>query len=64
MVLIIQMKPIDYFIPNYETDPDFGETLRYVTENGVCLLAFDCIVEPDSMIVDKRVECRFRSLDQ
>jgi sugar fermentation stimulation protein A len=54
------MKPVDYFTPNYDTDPEFGETLRRVTENGVCLLAYDCLVQPDSMTVDKSVECRLR----
>jgi sugar fermentation stimulation protein A len=59
-VLIIQMKPVKYFVPNYVTDQDFGETLGYVKEMGVCLLAYDCIVGPDSMVVDSSVECRLR----
>lgn len=60
MVLIIQMKPVTYFTPNATTDPDFAETLAYVIEMGVCLLAYDCLVEPDSMTVDSSVECRLK----
>jgi sugar fermentation stimulation protein A len=54
------MKPVTYFTPNATTDPDFAETLAYVIEMGVCLLAYDCLVEPDSMTVDSSVECRLK----
>ncbi len=57
-MFIIQMKPVEYFTPNREMDPAFSDELRNIRDQGVCLLAYDCIVEPDSMVVDSSVECR------
>lgn len=58
VLFVIQMKGVREFRPNGITDPDFAEALRYASENGVRLLAFDCIVTPDSMTVDKPVMIR------
>jgi len=54
------MRPVSYFVPNYATDPAFGEALSRVLEDGVCVLAYDCVVTPDSMTVGFPVECRLR----
>ena len=46
---VIQMKGVKYFTPNMNTHPEFGKTLRKVKELGVQILAYDCIVEEESI---------------
>jgi len=58
VVFVIQMKGISHFTPNYKTHQAFGDTLAKVTEAGVKVLAFDCIVKPDGMIIDEAVAIR------
>ena len=55
---MIQMKGVKYFEPNTATDPDFSEALRFAASHGVRLLAYDCLVTPNSMVLDKPVEIR------
>ena len=55
---IIQMKNIDYFTPNYETHPEFGEALKKAKNKGVKILAYDCIVTEDSIIIDKEIKVK------
>ena len=56
VLFVIQMKQIRAFQPNDERHPAFGKMLRTAYENGVKLLAYDCFVTPDSMIVDQPVK--------
>ena len=34
----------------------FGETLREAAGKGVRILAYDCLVKPDEMTIDQRIE--------
>ena len=52
------MKGVTRFEPNEATDPAFAAALRQASERGVKLLAYDCLVAPDSMVIDKPVEIR------
>lgn len=54
-LFVIQMKDVHLFRPNYTTHPQFGEMLVKAQENGVHILAMDCVVTPDSMTIDKNV---------
>ena len=56
ILFVIQMKEISSFSPNYETHKAFGEALKKAREAGVKILAKDCIVTPDSMVIDSDVE--------
>ena len=49
LLLVIQMKGVDRFEPNWETHREFGETLQEAEKAGVHILAYDCLVEPDRM---------------
>ena len=49
LLLVIQMKDVKYFEPNWETHPEFGETLRKAAAAGVHILAYDCAITEDSM---------------
>jgi len=55
VIFIIQMKGITHFTPNYKIHAAFGETLTQVMDKGVKARAFDCIVTPDKMIIDKPI---------
>lgn len=56
VLFVIQMKGILGFTPNDITHPAFGETLRQAREAGVHVLAYDCLVTPDTMTVDSPVK--------
>ncbi len=53
---VIQMKNIDYFTPNYKTHPEFGDALKKAQSKGVKILAYDCIVTEDSIVIDKEIK--------
>lgn len=44
---VVQMKDVDYFTPNMDTHPKFGEELKDAAEKGVKVVAWDCQVQPD-----------------
>ena len=56
LLLVIQMKGIRKFYPNDETHKAFGDALRAAAAAGVHILAYDCIVQEDSMNIDEKVE--------
>ena len=58
IVFVIQMKDVAFFAPNEETHPAFAQALRKAAAAGVNVLAYDCVVTPDSMEIDKEVAVR------
>lgn len=54
-ILVIQMKGVTKFRPNYETHKAFGEALKKAEENGVIVLAFDSIIGDNSAEIDSQV---------
>ncbi len=60
IALIVQMKGMSHFIPNYRTHEEFGIVLEEAYHRGVKILVYDCRVEPDSMEVDCPLPFRFR----
>lgn len=52
ILFVVQMKGIHTFTPNDETHKAFGDALRHAVESGVKILAYDCRVAPDEMIID------------
>ena len=55
ILFVIQMKGIREFRPNDATHKAFGDALRKARKEGVELLAYDCIVLPDSISLDKPI---------
>ncbi len=51
LLLVIQMEGIQYFAPNDATDPAFGRELRAAARAGVQILAYDCRVTENSMVL-------------
>ena len=55
---VIQMEQADFFSPNDETHPAFGEALRQAHAAGVRVLALSCSVTPDSLSISAPVPVR------
>ena len=55
VLFVIQMADVQYLHPNDETDPAFGAALRHAAENGVNILAPDCAVTHDTMMIRQPV---------
>lgn len=58
VLFVIQMADVKYLHPNDATDPAFGKALRDAAAAGIQVLAYDCTVSPDSMVIHKPVEVR------
>ena len=58
VLFVVQFSPAKYLHPNDATDPKFGQALRQAAENGVQVLAMDCAVTPESMVLQNPVEVR------
>jgi len=50
-VFVVQMSGMKYFTPNAETDPEFARALHDAYEAGVKIIALECSVTPDTMII-------------
>ena len=58
VLFVIQMADVRYLHPNDATDPDFADALRQAAHCGVKVLAMDCAVTQDTMVIRKPVEIR------
>ena len=58
VLFVIQMADVKYLHPNDVTDPAFGKALREAAAAGVRVLAVDCAVTEDSMVIENAVEVR------
>ncbi len=55
IVFVIQMKGVSEFGPNYETHKEFGEALAKAAAAGVEIIAYDCRVTKDGLMIDRPV---------
>ena len=58
LLFVIQMDDVLYFEPNRATDPEFADALKEASDAGVNILAYTCMVTPDSMVLKDPVEVR------
>lgn len=58
VMFVIQMKGVRYFTPNEDTHPRFCNALREAALKGVQILAYDCLVTEDSLLLDEPVKVR------
>lgn len=56
VLFVIQMKGVSSFSPNDEMHKEFGNALRDAAAAGVKILAMDCIITANSMIIDKEIK--------
>ncbi len=54
-IFIAQRPDPQLFRPNWTTDPEFGETLRAVSGNGVNIRAYKCAVSLDEISLSDRL---------
>lgn len=55
VVFLVQMKGCNAFSPNAITDAPFANELKRASENGVRIIALDCVVKPDSITADREI---------
>jgi sugar fermentation stimulation protein A len=56
ILFVIQMEKVNKFKPNDETHKAFGDVLRKASKAGVKVLAMNCLITPDSMVINKPVK--------
>ncbi|MEG0855619.1 MAG: DNA/RNA nuclease SfsA [Terrisporobacter sp.] len=56
IILVIQMDDVLYFTPNVDMHKEFADVLKEADEKGVKVLAYDSIVEVDSIKLNKPVK--------
>ena len=56
ILFLIQMNNVLYFTPNNEMHKDLGDALINARNNGVGLLAYDSLVEFNSIIINKEIK--------
>lgn len=56
LLFVIQMKEIHTFSPYREMHPDFADALAEAFRCGVKIIAMDCQVLPEKMIIDSEVK--------
>lgn len=56
ILFVIQMSGIISFEPNDRTHPAFGEALRYAEERGIHVLAYDCEVTENSLMLRNEIQ--------
>ena len=49
IIFVVQMKNVNYFVPNWTTHPEFCEALLKARDAGVEIMALDCHVGEDSL---------------
>ncbi len=63
IMLVVQMTDVAYFTPNRETHPAFADALLEAKRAGVNIIAYDCRIEADSMVLQKEVPVKLSMLD-
>lgn len=63
LLFVVQMKNVSRVEPNRVTHPAFGDILQKARNAGVHLLAYDCIVGRDSLVLDAALPVVVDSLD-
>lgn len=54
VIFVVQMSPVKYFMPN-AVHGDFAATLREAYAGGVEIIAVECSVQPDSLVIKNRI---------
>lgn len=56
ILFLIQLNNVHKFSPNDETDIEFAKALRLAKENGVDIMAYNCIVDEKMIEINEKVE--------
>ena len=55
LLVVIQMKGVEVFMPNRDAQPAFADALAEAREKGVEIVAVDCAARPGSVEIDQGV---------
>lgn len=55
ILFVVQMSNVNYFVPNSENHREFAEELKRAAELGVNVIAYDCRVTKDEVVLGKEV---------
>lgn len=56
VLFVVQMSRVKYFEPNAENHKAFANELKNAKARGINILAYDCDIEPNSMVINKAVK--------
>lgn len=56
ILFVIQMKEVHSFAPNAEMHKEFADALKKAYKKKVGIIAVDCTVTPDSIVIDKEIQ--------
>lgn len=59
ILFVVQMEGMKYFEPNYATHQAFGEALCNAEKENVTVLAYDCLVSADSLLLNMPLPVKF-----
>ena len=59
VLFVVQMEGLKGFLPNDDTDPVFGRTLRQARDAGVLVRVIDCTVTRDALAAGKELPLLF-----
>lgn len=62
ILFVIQMKGVTVFRPNARTDPVFARELAEAARAGVRVLAMDCRVTPEEMVIEDPVRVEWEDI--
>lgn len=60
VLFVIQMEEAKYFAPNVDTHPEFAGALCEAAAKGVQVLAYNCLVTPDSLVLHSPVSVHLK----
>jgi len=55
VLFLIQLDDVKKFTPNHKMDENFGRALKLAQEKGVDILAYDCLVEENSISLNNPI---------
>lgn len=58
ILFVIQMENVLYFEPNVKTHKEFGDALKIAKDNGVNIIAIDCMVTKDEVLPNKEISVK------
>ena len=56
IIFVVQMTDVLYFTPNNKMHKELGDALIEAEKNGVKVLAYDCLINPDSIDIRSEVK--------
>lgn len=56
IIFVVQMEGVTSFEPNAEQHKEFADVLNYARTKDVKVLVYDCIVTPDSIEMNNRID--------